>query len=141
MNEAVGDVFADTFFWIALVVKQDEHHQNAQAWSRRIGGKIVTTRAVLLETAGALSRPAWRQAAIALIARLEDRDDVDIVPLSDELWSRAWTLYGNRHDKAWSMTDCISFTVMQDRGLADALTGDAHFAQAGFRVLLRDDVV
>jgi uncharacterized protein len=37
---------------------------------------------------------------------------------------------------SWSLTDCISFEVMRARGISDALTGDHHFAQAGFRVLL-----
>jgi hypothetical protein len=48
------------------------------------------------------------------------------------------TLYFQRRDKEWSLTDCISFTVMSDEGLTDALTGDHHFEQAGFTALLRD---
>jgi len=42
-------------------------------------------------------------------------------------------------DKEWGMTDCISFIVMEDHGLTDALTADEHFQQAGFRALLRED--
>lgn len=38
---------------------------------------------------------------------------------------------------AWSLTDCSSFIVMEERGLADAMTADRHFEQAGFRALLR----
>lgn len=44
----------------------------------------------------------------------------------------AW-LFASRADKAWSLTDCISFRVMAERGLSDALTADHHFEQAGFR--------
>jgi predicted nucleic acid-binding protein len=33
----------------------------------------------------------------------------------------------------------MSFLVMQDRGLIEALTTDAHFQQAGFRALLREE--
>jgi len=47
-------------------------------------------------------------------------------------------LYARRPDKSWSLTDCISFVVMTDRGLTEALTGDHHFEQAGFRALLRE---
>jgi len=47
------------------------------------------------------------------------------------------TLYGNRADKAWSLTDCISFAVMAEEGLSDGLTGDRHFEQAGFHALLK----
>ena len=46
-------------------------------------------------------------------------------------------LYDSRNDKQWSLTDCISFVVMQDYEITDALTGDHHFEQAGFRALLR----
>ncbi|MFM6264927.1 MAG: PIN domain-containing protein, partial [Dolichospermum sp.] len=42
-----------------------------------------------------------------------------------------------REDKEWGLVDCISFIVMQDRGISDALTTDIHFQQAGFRALLR----
>ena len=46
-------------------------------------------------------------------------------------------LYAARPDKDWSLTDCISFVVMQEHGITDALTGDHHFEQAGFKALLR----
>lgn len=63
--------------------------------------------------------------------------DATLVPLSDELWRRATELFGKRLDKEWSLTDCISFVVMQDEGILEALTGDHHFEQAGFSVLLK----
>lgn len=139
MNAALQDVFADTAYAIALVVKQDQYHDRAQQWSLRISGRIITTAPVLLETANALSRPAWRKAGIALIDHLQQREDVEIVEMSDGLWRRGWELYSQRSDKAWSLTDCISFIVMQDSGLTDALTSDEHFRQAGFRTVLLEE--
>ena len=94
------DAFADTAFWVALVVKQDQHHSRAQAWSLRIQGRITTTTAVLLETINTLSRPAWRAAAVALINILQRRPDVTIVTLTPDLWHRGWELFRNRMDKA-----------------------------------------
>lgn len=38
----------------------------------------------------------------------------------------------NRPDKNWSLTDCITFVIMREAGLQEALTGDRHFEQAGF---------
>jgi predicted nucleic acid-binding protein len=52
------------------------------------------------------------------------------------LFAAGVELYGTRPDKEWSLTDCISFVVMKREGLTDALTGDRHFEQAGFKVLL-----
>jgi uncharacterized protein len=136
MIELAGDIFADTVFWIALVVRQDQYHHQAQDWSERLPGRIVTTRAVLLETFNTLSRPAWRSTGITLMKKVEHRPDIEIIPLSDPLWTRGVELYISRSDKAWSLTDCISFVTMTDRGIANALTADAHFEQAGFRALL-----
>ena len=50
---------------------------------------------------------------------------------------RGLALYRARPDKAWSLIDCISFMVMTERGITEALTGDHHFEQAGFRAPLR----
>ncbi len=139
MTPTVKDVFADALFWLALVVKQDQYHQRAQQWSLRIEGRIVTTVPVLLETANALARPAWRAAGVALIDHLLQRPDVEVIPLSVDLWQRGWNLYRDRPDKGWSLTDCVSFLVMQESGLADALTADEHFRQAGFRALFLEE--
>ena len=46
-------------------------------------------------------------------------------------------MYVSHTDKEWSLTDCISFVVMRNRGIRRALTADAHFEQAGYAALLR----
>jgi predicted nucleic acid-binding protein len=61
---------------------------------------------------------------------------VELVPLGDELLTGGVELYRDRPDKYWSLTDCISFVVMTELGVTDALTGDRHFKQAGFSLLL-----
>jgi len=61
-----------------------------------------------------------------------------VILLSTEVFSRGLLLFDSRADKEWSLTDCISFVVMEDRGLTDALTADHHFEQAGFRALLNE---
>jgi predicted nucleic acid-binding protein len=94
---------------------------------------------VLLETANTLARPNWRAQAIGLIDHLQQRLDVRIVPLQELLWQRGYALYRKRLDKGWSLTDCISFLVMQEAGINDALTADEHFRQAGFHAVLLDD--
>jgi predicted nucleic acid-binding protein len=45
-------------------------------------------------------------------------------------------MYIARTDKDWSLTDCISFSIMENRGITDALTADHHFQQAGFKTLM-----
>lgn len=139
MSGPLGNVFGDTIYWIALVVKQDQYHTRARDWTPLITGRITTTNAVLLEVANALARPNWRASVVALIEHLRRRSDVDVFPLDSTSWQRGWDLFISRPDKAWSLTDCISFEIMQQAGLTDALTADEHFRQAGFRPVLLED--
>ena len=69
---------------------------------------------------------------------LEKDLKIEIVPISEPLYTQALHLYRQRPDKEWGITDCISFIVMQNRDLTEALTTDEHFQQAGFRALLRE---
>ena len=71
-----------------------------------------------------------------LLALLRQQADVEILPASSSLFRRGCELHAKRLDKEWSLTDCISFVVMEERGLTGALTSDHHFEQAGFSVLL-----
>ena len=59
------------------------------------------------------------------------------MPASSELMERGFDLFSRRPDKEWSLTDCISFIVMSEEGITEALTGDHHFEQAGFTILLK----
>jgi predicted nucleic acid-binding protein len=133
------DAIADTVFWVALVAQADQYHVRARAWSQRVTGRLVTTDAVLIETANTLSRPDWRIHATRLIDHILNRPDVNIVRCDPDRWQRGWDLYCQRPDKGWGLTDCLSFVVMQDAGLTDALTADEHFRQAGFRAVLLED--
>jgi len=134
-----SEVFLDTSFAIALSVESDIHHGAAHDLSLRIEesrARYVTTRAVMLEIGNALARQRYRAALPNLLRWIEEDPNVTIVPLSDDLYARGVALLGERTDKEWGLTDCISFVVMQDRGILDAATADDHFRQAGFRPLL-----
>jgi predicted nucleic acid-binding protein len=130
--------FADTFFYLALLNPDDDAHARAVTASRVRRDRIVTTVWVLTEVADALCSPAHRSAYPALLNALQDDPLTEIVAAEDDLFLRGSDLYARRPDKAWSLTDCISFVVMNDRGLTEALTGDHHFEQAGYRALLND---
>jgi predicted nucleic acid-binding protein len=62
--------------------------------------------------------------------------DVNVTEISRDLLDRSLSLFQSRLDKEWTFTDCISFTVMKENGITEALTGDHHFTQAGFKILL-----
>lgn len=130
-------VFADTFFYLAILCPTDAHHAQATRWSVHYDGPLLTTAWVLTELADAFGKTTQRAGFVRLHQSMLDDPKMEIVPASDELWERGLKLYSSRPDKDWSLTDCISFIVMQERGLKDALTGDHHFEQAGFKALLK----
>lgn len=133
--------FADTSFWIGLSSKRDQHHHRAVAWHQfviRNRSTIVTTEAVLLEWLNALSDVSTRRIAAESYLRVRADARIEVVPLQAELMDSAIQLYRGRPDKNWSLTDCLSFLVMERRGLAEALTTDHDFEQAGFRANMLD---
>jgi uncharacterized protein len=71
-----------------------------------------------------------------VVHRLFERADVDVIPQTEESFLAGMTLYEERPDKGYSLTDCISMNVMRERGLTDVLTNDPHFRQEGYRLLL-----
>lgn len=138
---ADAEVFLDTAYAIALSAPSDLHHAQAvtlATWIESSSIRLVTTRAVMLEIGNALAKARYRKAAVELLDAIENDNAVEIVGLSEALWDRAYRLFRDRTDKEWGMIDCVSFIVMEDRHITDALTTDEHFQQAGFRALLRD---
>jgi predicted nucleic acid-binding protein len=131
-------VFADTFYFLALINPSDQYHQKALGFTRAFKDRMLTTDWVITELADALAgTPRGRSEALATLADLQADPDATIVPFSSTLMSDGLDLYARRPDKQWSLTDCVSFVVMQREGIAEALTGDQHFVQAGFVALLK----
>ncbi|NDJ24963.1 PIN domain-containing protein [Nostoc sp. B(2019)] len=138
-----SEVFLDTSFAIALSAPSDRLHDRASHLAKLLQAartRLVTTQAVMLEIGNALSLKPHRHAAIILLDSLATDSKVEIVPLSQELYERAFQLYRERPEKEWGFVDCISFIVMEYSGITEALTADEHFQQAGFRALLRENL-
>lgn len=130
-------VFADAFYFVGLLNREDQHHARAVAAADRLHGELVTTEWILAEFADALAESASRRFVLKFIRDLDNDSKVRIIRASPELFRRGLELYDQRPDKEWSLTDCISFVVMKDEGVTDALTGDKQFEQASFKALLR----
>jgi predicted nucleic acid-binding protein len=89
----------------------------------------------LVEVGNALSA-VNRCGATEFIQRCYRTSNIQVVSVDTALLMAALDLYQSRPDKDWGLTDCISFVVMQQQGLVDAVTSDPHFRQAGFRTLM-----
>ena len=129
--------FADTFFYLAVLNPRDSAHERAVDLSRSLRGGFVTTEFVLLEPGDGMAHLPAREAFVRFSALLGRDRRVEIIPASTDLLRRGLDLYADRPDKEWSLTNCVSFVVMRERGITEALTGDHHFEQAGFAALLK----
>jgi predicted nucleic acid-binding protein len=135
----MADVFADTGYWIAVLVPSDGLHERAKEVSQGLGKRrIVTTEMVLVELLGLLAKTPTRQVAADAVDRMLRDPNVEVVPQTGRQFGDALMRYKSRTDKAWSLTDCASFLLMEQRKMKEALAHDQHVEQAGFVALLRE---
>lgn len=133
----MSERFADAFVFLAMLNRGDRMHAAAVRALEGSGDPLVTTSWVLTELADGLCAARSRAVFVALEQRLRMDHRVTIVSAEERLYQAGLELYRRRPDKDWSLTDCISFVVMRERGTVEALTGDRHFEQAGFIALLK----
>jgi len=131
-------IFVDTWAWVSLALKRDQHHRRAKAEHKnlqRAGRKYVTTSFVLSELIAHLFTtltPTQAQGFINTVLSAADAGTYELVHVSASQFRRGWGLRQQYQDKPdISFVDFTSMVVMQDRGMADVFTGDAHFQQVG----------
>jgi predicted nucleic acid-binding protein len=131
-------VFADTFYWVALINPADTWHSQVMNFGRTSSPlKFFTTDEVLVEvlTFYATTGPFYRRKATALVRRLLDDPDIEVIEQTHQSFLDGLNLYERRMDKGYSLTDCISMNTMRKLRINDVLTHDRHFAQEGFVIL------
>lgn len=128
-------VFADTFALIVWVLSKDAYHPKIVSYLNNYTGKLLTTEWVLVEFADALCSAKQRSTAVTFVEFVRNSKRFEIVGYNETTYQAGFNLFAARPDKDWSLTDCISFAVMTQHKVTDALTADHHFEQAGFRAL------
>jgi predicted nucleic acid-binding protein len=131
----VKTVFVDSGHLVALDSKADQHHGAASShWRDFIRGRprLVTTNLVMTEVVTFFSNRGMHARAVEIGNRLLASQVVRMIHLDEQLFAAGFEHLSNRPDKRFSMTDCVSFVVMERLGLREALAFDAHFEQAGF---------
>jgi predicted nucleic acid-binding protein len=132
-------LFLDTGYVIARFNRRDQHHGTAKRLAETVSAarELWTTDAVLLEVAAAFSHPDHRAIAIRIWHEFHGGNSrCHSCEVAGSRLHQAVELFAQRSDKAWSLTDCLSFVVMDEAQLSAALTADHHFIQAGFGALL-----
>lgn len=126
----------DTSGLMCLLDKQDRRHAEAvrlyQAARVRLVTNYVLAEYIALAHVRGLSR---RQTLDFSDAVLRD-PNVEIIWVEKSLHCQALSLLQARRDKEYSLCDAVSFILMRERGIVEALTTDKHFVQEGFTRLL-----
>ena len=133
------EIFADTFYWIALANPADASHRAARAFlDTNPNALLVTTDEVLGEFLNYFAAAGARKRGIVLSMFEEamSHPTIDVVPQTRQTLLGGLGLYKARSDKSYSLTDCISMVTMRERSITDVLTRDHHFSQEGFTILL-----
>ncbi|WP_103017567.1 type II toxin-antitoxin system VapC family toxin [Salinibacter ruber] len=131
-------VFLDTGYVIALEAVDDQHHEEAIGhWRDAVPGlsTIVTTTYVFDEVVTFFNSRGRHRKAVEIGRRLRESQIAEIVQVGEGLFGAGWTRFQERPDKRYSLTDCISFVVMERREIGEALAFDRHFEQEGYRAL------
>ena len=138
----MNDLFADTSGWASWLNRAEPYHALAVSFvsqTRAAGRRLITTNYVLAELVALLTSPLRmsRPQQIQFLAAIRSATWVEVIHIDVTLDTAAWNLWQSRPDKEWSLVDCASFALMQQRGLIEALTTDHHFEQSGFVRLLK----
>lgn len=129
-------IFLDTGYVLALELANDQNHESAIGhWHgvRASRPSLLTTSYVFAEIVTFLNRRGFHPKAVQIGTTLLSSPTIELVHVDRGLFDAAWDYFRQHADKIFSLTDCVSFTLMKDRGIAKALTFDGHFRQAGFQ--------
>jgi predicted nucleic acid-binding protein len=131
-------IFADTFYWIALLNPKDDWYNSVIKVSQSIANsQIITTEEVLTEVLTFYSNSGSRQRkrTVNFIKQIMNNPAVQVIPQNHESFVAGLNLYEKRLDKGYSLTDCISMNTMNQLEIIEVLTHDQHFTQEGFIIL------
>lgn len=137
----MNELFADSGYWIAMMNSRDQWNRAALIATDQIRGRrIITSEMVIVELLNGVARlgEQGRRQAVDMAQGLYLNPNVAVIEQSAQQLNAAIERYANRLDQPWSVTDCASFLIMEEMGIAEALAYDVDFVQAGFRALLRE---
>jgi len=134
-------IFADTFYWIALINPRDNWHTIALDYAQKYADDyLITTDGIIDETLNyfATKGAIMRRKALATYLQICQEPNMEIISYTPQLRQAGIQLFDERPDKGYSLTDCISMIVMKQRGIIEVLTHDKHFTQENLRILFQD---
>ncbi|PYQ31246.1 MAG: nucleic acid-binding protein [Acidobacteria bacterium] len=130
------EYFVDTWLLIASIDREDEHHLRALRIGAHLrGASLVTHDAVLTEVLAYFCEEGPYARSLAVRAVRHAIVAYNVIPADRPIFLAALDRYAARPDKEYSLVDCMSMIVMEERGIHHVLSNDHHFAQAGFHLV------
>ena len=128
--------FVDAWYFIALLDPRDTHYRQAKRIEQRVQtGSLVTHESVLSEVLNYYSTEGAQPRALAASLVRRALRALVVIGVDRPLFLAALARYEQRPDKEYSLVDCMSMVIMEQRGIRHVLTNDHHFSQAGFVVV------
>ena len=130
-------MFLDTSGLFCLFDIREAHHALAGELLGRAGRRFTTSYVLVEFVSLVIARRANLEDGLEFIERLQFDDSIELIWVSEELHVAAMNLLHRRRDKTYSLCDAVSFVLMKEREITEALTTDHHFEQEGFTRLLK----
>lgn len=128
-------VFIDTSYLLALELANDgNHHAALEHWHGVVAAlpALVTTSCVFGEVVTFFNSRGYHAKAVQVGNSLLHSPSVQLIHVDHAVFHEGWAYFQQHQDKDYSLTDCISFVVMQKLEINAAFAFDKHFVQAGF---------
>ena len=129
--------FLDTGAIYSLADPRDLDHATVRAAYDDLERAFILHELILVEAFSLLTKRLHKQAALRTVGAFRLSTRVEKTPLTPSLLEAGWERCHRFADKEWDWVDCVSFELMERRGIREALCLDRHFAQAEFTLLVR----
>jgi uncharacterized protein len=129
----------DTSGLLCLHYKTEPFHTQAVTGYKKAIARLTHSYIISEYVALANARRLPRESVLDFVMDLLDNPDIETVWVDESLHRSAIELLTVRPDKTYSLCDAVSFVLMRERGMVEALTTDRHFEQEGFVRLLRPE--
>mgnify|MGYP001097122712 CR=1 FL=1 len=128
-------LFVDTSGWYDLLFSGSPAHEPIKELLAEQSLRLVTSTYVLDELVSLILARRNHHTAARVGSHIRTAAEVHVEHPDAAEERRAWSLFLERPDKRYTLTDCLSFVMMRRLGLTTALATDDHFRQEGFETV------
>lgn len=127
----------DTSGLLCLHFSTEPFHTQACVGYQKAIVRLTHSYIIAEYVALANARRFSRSSVLNFVVDLLGNPDIETVWIDEPLNRAAVELLLVRQDKTYSLCDAVSFALMRQRRVTEALTTDHHFEQEGFVRLLQ----